>query len=117
MTWCEIPVADKDRPEVHPFLCPHDVFGALHNEKPDRWMETIRGEDGATTEFWKSQSRDPDVRDHPGLDVPQKTIPLGIHGDGGSFSKADSLLTISWNSLLGVGTTNRTRYIFTTSGP
>ena len=44
LAWREIPVADKDRPAVHPFLCPHEVFGALYKEMPDRWRETVRGD-------------------------------------------------------------------------
>ena len=42
-----------------------------------------------------------------------KTIPIGMHGGGGSFSKHDNLYVISWNSLLGDGPTMAQRFIFT----
>ena len=28
------------------------------------------------------------------------TIPIGMHGDGGAYSKQDSVLVISWNSII-----------------
>ena len=37
----------------------------------------------------------------------------GFHGDGGAFSKQDSLFTFSWNSLLGQGTTIDKRFVYT----
>ena len=46
----------------------------------------------------------PITRDHDGLKKPEylpKTVPLGLHGDGGSFSHQDSLFVLSWNGLLG----------------
>ena len=30
-----------------------------------------------------------------------RTMPIGLHGDGGGFTKADSLFVLSWNGLLG----------------
>ena len=42
-----------------------------------------------------------------------KTVPLGIHGDGGAFSHQDSLMTISWNSLVGSGSTILKRFLIT----
>ena len=37
-----------------------------------------------------------------------------MHGDGGKFSKQDSLYTLSWNSLLATGTTMNTRLLSAT---
>ena len=55
------------------------------------------------------------VRLHP--DLPRNkwgvTIPLGTHGDGASFSHHDSVYTISWNSLIGSGTTVQKRFVAT----
>ena len=40
-------------------------------------------------------------------------IPLGLHGDAGAFSDNDSLYALSWNSLMGSGSTITKRFIFT----
>ena len=55
------------------------------------------------------------VMQHPNLPRRSwaRTIPLGMHGDGGMFSQEDSLYTFTWNSLLGSGTTIRKRFLFT----
>ena len=42
-----------------------------------------------------------------------KNLPLGMHGDGGSFSKHFNLYVLSWNSLLGDGSTSAQRFIST----
>eukprot|EP00959_Pyramimonas_sp_CCMP1952_P041387 865491-Pyramimonas_sp.AAC.1 len=44
----------------------------------------------------------------------RKTIPLGVHGDKAATTKTQSLLTISWTSLLGQGSTKETHQVFTT---
>ena len=116
-TWDEIPVAGYERPQPHPFLCPHATFAAIYKNRPDLWHEAILGEKNSNVEFWKQCAHDPDIQSHPKLHSAadrKKRIPLGMHGDGGVFSKQDSLLTISWNSLLGSGTTMRKRFVFTT---
>ena len=38
------------------------------------------------------------------------TIPLGLHGDGASFAKHDSIYVFSWSSLVGSGTTVQKRF-------
>jgi hypothetical protein len=55
------------------------------------------------------------VKKHPSIKQSDwsRTIPLGLHGDGGAFSHHDSLYAFSWNSLLGVGNTIRKRFLFT----
>lgn len=55
------------------------------------------------------------LQNHPILtrkDLP-KTIPIGLHGDAGAFSTTDSLFVLTWNSLLGVGTTMSKRWLMT----
>ena len=42
-----------------------------------------------------------------------KTVPLGMHCDAGSFSHQNSLYVLSWNSLLGLGSTLNNRFPFT----
>ena len=56
------------------------------------------------------------VDNHP--DLPEllwdRIIPIGLHGDGGQFTKQDSIYVLTWNSLTqNFGPTMDTRIIFT----
>ena len=42
----------------------------------------------------------------------EKSVALGLHGDGAPTHKCDGLFTIAWNSLTGKGPTRRTRYVY-----
>jgi hypothetical protein len=42
-----------------------------------------------------------------------RTIPIGMHGDAGGFTEHESLIVLSWNSLLGSGSTRSKRFLFT----
>ena len=78
-------------------------FSALFREQRDYWNEHIRGPEGAAATFWHMLRDSPMVRDHRGLVAEElyRTLPIGFHGDGGAFSKQDSLFVLSWNSILG----------------
>ena len=39
-------------------------------------------------------------------------VPIGFHGDGAAFSHHVSLYSLTWNSLLGVGSTVQKRSLF-----
>ena len=66
-------------------------------------MSSVRGPEGLAGEFWKAMADTSIVENHNHLNPKyiEKTIPIGLHGDGGSFSKQDSLMVISWNSISG----------------
>ena len=66
-TWDEIPVAGYERPQPHPFLCPHATFAAIYKNRPDLWHEAILGEKNSNVEFWKQCAHDPDIPSHPKL--------------------------------------------------
>ena len=55
------------------------------------------------------------VKKHPTLNRGRFpwAIPLGLHGDAGAFSDNDSHYALSWNSLMGSGSTITKRIIFT----
>ena len=57
----------------------------------------------------------PFVQEHPVLHpgVFRDTIPIGMHGDAGGFTEHESLIVLSWNSLLGTGSTRSKRFLFT----
>lgn len=90
-------------------------FSRLYAERKSTWTTAIAGAVGACREFWHEMRKTEFIKRHPSL--PQsswdQTIPLGLHGDGGSFSKHDSLFVISWNSVMGTGVTKSKRFIFT----
>ena len=116
-SYIDIPMADSQKPQPHPFIFPHLFFKQLFYERREHWDEAVFCSQEAIDEFWSRSSQDPDIKDHPNLQsarARRRSVPLGMHGDGGSFSKQDSLLTISWNSLLGSGNTLRKRFVFTT---
>ena len=118
--WHDIPMAGHDRAQPHPFICPHELFSRMYADKIDFWDVAIRGDEDSSAKFWAESQLDPDIKNHPALQTElarKYTIPLGMHGDGGAFSHHDSLLTISWNSLVGSGITLRKRFVFTTSPP
>ena len=71
---------------------------------------------GAALSFWRGMRGHPYVREHPGLPEAHwgSTIPIGLHGDGGAFTRQDSVYVISWNSLVqDFGPTLDTRLLFT----
>ena len=100
-TW--IPLQMASGSTLHPVILPHLFFGRLYHDKRDFWEKHIRGPAGAALTFWNNIANSAIVRDHTGLSERRlaMTLPLGMHGDGGSFSKQDSLFVISWNSILG----------------
>ena len=112
--WIEIPTRYGPK-TPHPFLLPHEFFKAFYEGRRDIWRQALAGPPNAALEFWNSIASTSFVKQHPVLKAIDfaKTIPIGMHGDAGAFSKQDSVYTISWNSLLGVGTTARKRFIFT----
>ena len=101
--WFDIPTKSGVHP--HPFLLPHAWLASLYHHRPALWDSGIKGADGDAMAFWQNMKDTAIVRGHPFLASEQKarTLPLGIHGDGGSFSKQDSLFVFTFNSLLGGG--------------
>lgn len=111
--WIELPLKGG-RKMLHPILWPHNFFQALPRGRADIWRSRVTGTAGAAQQFWDSIAHTDFVRRHPFLpsDAWRDIIPLGFHGDGGGFNKHDSLYTLSWNSLLAVGQTVQTRFLF-----
>ena len=64
------------------------------------WLKEIRGADGQALRFWRECPAL--VEMHGELDQKElhRTIPIGMHGDAGKWIAHESLMTVSWNSLL-----------------
>ena len=115
--WLDIPTKNKLR-EPHPFLLPHEFLQSFYANKKKEWSHTIRGPAGATQQFWNSVKYTDFIQNHPMLkglsdNAMSKIVPLGFHGDGGAYSKEESVYVFSWSSLLGTGATLNKRFIFT----
>ena len=111
--WVEIPT--KAGPTMHPFLLPHLWLASLFACLPHLFNSSVRGAHGAAKDYWHKIKDTEFFKRHPGLehDHLERTIPIGMHGDGGAFSHHDSLFVLTWNSLLGGGNTRASRYLMT----
>ena len=88
-------------------------FASLYAMMLPWWEKAVRGPAGAAQEYWGSMKQTEFFKQHPGLteDNLHRTIPIGMHGDGGAFSHNDSLFVLTWNSLIGLGATRATRFL------
>jgi hypothetical protein len=112
ISWIELPTK-RGRNTPWPALFPHHLLQHLGEEQ---FMRRLVGNRNAPKTFWENMRESAYVRDHPNLPEAlwRKVIPVGIHGDGGSFTKQDSVMVLSWNSLCsGYGPTLDTRLVFT----
>ena len=100
-TWLRIPM--RNGPDFHPVLLPHVFFSELFDHHRSLWEDSIRRPPRAARVFWQRLQHWAVVRDHPHLPRAPwaKTVPLGLHGDAGPFTKQDSAFVTSWNLLLG----------------
>ena len=114
MTYVSIPT--KGGTKLHPVFLPSKFFSALYHNK-NNWQSTILGAPGTSEVYWANIVDSPFFKKHPCLkrSTCAKAVPLGFHGDAGSFSNQDSLYTFSWNSLLTSQdcTTKDGRFLFT----
>jgi hypothetical protein len=116
--FAHIPVAGDDgQPKVvsHPFLLPHQLFSQLFQERQDTFLQCVVGDTDERDQVWEGLASSPIVQKHPCLAVGglSHTVPIGLHGDAGAFSKQDSLFVLTWNSLVGQGTTRELRFMVT----
>ena len=94
---------------------PHEFFACFYNQQKRKFMEAMAGRENAALQFWQSMKQTDFIKKHPDMPKSQwrTTVPVGMHGDGASFSKQDSVYVFSWNSLIGSGTTVQKRFIAT----
>jgi hypothetical protein len=117
-TWVPLPllIGKQVRTSLHPVLLPHLYFSSLYHHRQDLWQNSVVGTtDGGVASFWRDMQDHAIVKQHPYLDPAawSRTIPVGLHGDGGSFYKHESMFVFTWNSLLGTGTTIAKRFVLT----
>ena len=113
--WLEIPTIRGPK-TPHPFLLPIEFLQKLFvHSQSGHWQAIMGGNDGAAERHWRAWSHTDFVRLHPHIAMERWPfiIPIGLHGDGGAFSKQETVNVLSWNSLLGSGSTLQTRFLFT----
>jgi len=115
LKFIEIPTT-KGTLTPHPVLWPHEFFSELYAHRRPDFDKKIRGPATAALQFWRQMRGSSFVDNHP--DLPEllwdRIIPIGLHGDGGQFTKQDSIYVLTWNSLTqNFGPTMDTRIIFT----
>ena len=94
-SYVEIPVAVMAKPQPQPFIFPHAFFQALFKESRAYWDESVLCSPEQVKDFWSRSAQDPDIQSHPFLQSARQrrlTVPLGMHGDGGSFFKAGQFI-------------------------
>ena len=105
----------KQKPILHPVILPHLLFRKIYEDK-DLFGRIMLGGHSNAGWFWQNckdfVSGHPTLKDKSRSEL-RKIIPLGFHGDGGAFSEAESVVVISWNSLIGAGSAKDTRLVFT----
>ena len=109
--WIEIPVEGRMVP--HPIICPISLVENLLAKDPARFKKTIEGPDNDVASYWKGLCPAIVYQKNKSLIDTRRTIPCGAHGDGAPTTKVDGLFSISWNSLLGQGSTEETRQVLT----
>jgi len=114
--WAKVPL--EGGLVSHPFILPHLFFAHLFGERKEEFAHAVLGGHKDCRSFWCSDEGKKIASEHPVLknktaEDLYATVPLGMHGDGGAYSKQDSLYVVSWNSLMGLGSTTSKRFIFT----
>ena len=94
---------------------PSQWLSSLQHPDLQYELEALFGSTADLEEFWNSQlPEDPKWKGHPMLkkkNWKQKAIPVVIHGDGASYQKNDSLMTLSFSGLLKEGKTLDTNLV------
>ena len=111
--WVELTTKQGDR-VPHPVIFPHKFFASLYRGRRAWFDRHIRGPPTAAAEYWSKVGCKVFLQQHGySSGAWARVLPIGLHGDAGAYSKQDSLMVVSWNSLLGFGNTQRKRFVFT----
>jgi hypothetical protein len=99
-----------------PVLLPHQLLSHVAHSSAELWTELKM--QNTLESFWDSclAAGDPALHGHPVLGIPgwkSKTLPLLVYGDGGAFSRNDSLEVVSMAVLGNRGPTWKTRFVLT----
>jgi hypothetical protein len=95
-----------------PILCPIDTLEAMIAHDTARFNQTIIGEPGNIQFVWHNlRNHVLYVKNKEFID-PERSILVKTHADAAPTTKVDGLMTISWSSCHGRGSTRETRHVF-----
>ena len=101
----------------HPFVLPHELFAKIFQERRGFFNEHVLSDGEKRRRCWDALERHPFVQENEAWSEAKaaglELVPLGLHCDAGAFNKNESLYALTWNSLVGQGTTKQKRYIIT----
>ncbi len=107
-------------------LLPHEYFASLAAKAP-QVFEELFGTAGERAHFWEEMQRTAQevqggtratahrdwLRQHPCAWAPaSRRVPMGTHGDGGTFHGGEKVMVVSWGGLCRRGSTLDTRLLF-----
>ena len=101
----------------NPFILPHESSASIFHERRCFFERHVRGTDQQLETYWDELSDHNFIRSNPVVrdcaDHKTTAVPLGLHGNAGMMSKQKSVLVLTWNSLVGQGTSKQTRHVMT----
>ena len=101
----------------HPFVLSHELFAQMCKQRQSFFPQHVLDGAAARQKCWDALGKHKFVQENEawaeakaaGFDL----VPLGLHCDAGAFNKNESLYVLTWNSLVGQGTTKLRRFIIT----
>ena len=95
-----------------PIICPIDSLEAMISHNPARFEKTVLGEPGNIPLVWLHLKHHVLYVKNKDFIDPDKSILVKTHADAAPTTKVDGLMTISWSSCHGRGSTRETRNVF-----
>jgi hypothetical protein len=101
----------------HHALLPHELFHSIWSEAPELFKYLFYGSDEELLQWWSDAASVPDntwYQYHPVIQEVEasRRIPFGIHGDDASMRGSESILVVSWGSVVRKMPTIESRLVF-----
>ena len=112
ITIIELP-GTKDGSKVQlPIICPIDSLEKMISDNSARFEKTMLGEPGNIGHVWYNLRNHVLYLSNKEFIDTERSILVKIHADAAPTTKVDGLMTISWSSCHGRGSTRETRHVF-----
>ena len=98
----------------HPFFLPHELFDTLWQERREFFDAHVRGSSAERKQLWLYLAQKSFLKKVVTQETDyDTTVPVGLHCDAGAVSDRNSLYVLTWNSLVGQGSTTQKRFVIT----
>ena len=107
-----------DEPQDHYCILPHELFSSLYScDARELFHALFTGGDENLQAWWDRASEVDDswYQQHPVIRSqpdPLRRVPVGIHGDDAGMRGSESILVVTWGSVVKKGPTLDTRLLF-----